>query len=172
MMNTNNTIRNSHEACLCLKDGKKSEVVVAYASATLILVACLIASATALVNAVHGVNNWAFGYDTVEVSYAEAAPHLVVEHHEGAMQKVVRAANNLKVSADKLLYGNDEIVAKAQNGNLLMGYTHQKGLLDYVPGHNPAKDMPLADSQTMYHLATTWGQENNVPTYWCGRIDY
>ncbi len=53
-----------------------------------------------------------------------------------------------------------------------MGYTHQKGLLDYVPGHNPAKDMPLADSQTMYRLATTWGQENNVPTYWCGRIDY
>lgn len=167
-----NTIRNSHEDCLCHKDnGKKSEVL-AYVAATLILVACLIASATAIVNAVHGVNNWIFGYDTVEVSYAEAAPHLVVEHHEGAMQKVVRAANNLKVSADKLLYGNDEIVAKAQNGNLLMGYTHQKGLLDYVPGHNPAKDMPLADSQTMYHLATTWGQENNVPTYWCGRIDY
>lgn len=172
-MNANaiNTISNSHTH----KDnGKKS--VVAYAIATLIVVACLIASATAIVNAVHGVNNWIFGYDTVEVSYAEAAPHLVVEHHEGAMQKVVRAANNLKVSTgnkvDELLHGNDEIVAKAKNGHLLMGYTHQKGLLDYVPGHNPAKDMPLADSQTMYHLATTWGQENNVPTYWCGRIDY
>lgn len=166
-----NTIRNSHEDCLCHKDnGKKSEVL-AYVAATLILVACLIASATAIVNAVHGVNNWAFGYDTVEVSYAEGAPHLVVEHHEGAMQKVVRAANNLKVSADKLLYGNDEIVAKAQNGNLLMGYTHQKGLLDYVPGHQ-SKDTMIKDSQMMYHLATTWGQENNVPTYWCGRIDY
>lgn len=29
----------------------------------------------------------------------------------------------------------------------------------------------IKDSQMMYNLATTWGQENNVPTYWCGRID-
>ncbi len=93
----------------------------------------MIASATAIVNAVHGVNNWIFGYDTVEVSYAEAAPHLVVEHHEGAMQKVVRAANNLKVSADKLLYGNDEIVAKAQNGKPSDGLYSSEGAVGLCP---------------------------------------
>ncbi|RGC57879.1 hypothetical protein DXA92_07265 [Agathobaculum butyriciproducens] len=145
--------------------------LLAFIVATLVV----IASVGAIINGVHAVDNWMFGYDTVEVSYAETT-HLVVEHHEGAVQKIVRAANNLKVSTDnkvdELLHGNDEIVAKAKNGHLLMGYTHQKGLLDYVPGHNPAKDMPLADSQTMHRLATTWGQENNVPTYWCGRIDY
>ena len=149
--------------------------LLAFIVATLVVIACVIASVGAIINGVHAVNNWMFGYDTVEVSYAETT-HLVVEHHEGAVQKIVRAANNLKVSTgnkvDELLHGNDEIVAKAKNGHLLMGYTHQKGLLDYVPGHNPAKDMLLTDSQTMYHLATTWGQENNVPTYWCGRIDY
>lgn len=154
---------------------KKVKKVLAYAIATLILAACLIASATAIVNAVHGVSEWVFGYDTVEVSYAEAAPHIVVEHHEGAVQKVVRAANNLKMSvgneANKLLYGNDKIVAKAKNGHLLMGYTHQKGLLDYVPDHHPSKDPVIGNSQMMYSLAMTWGQENNVPTYWCGRID-
>lgn len=147
--------------------------LLAFIVATLVVIACVIASVGAIINGVHAVDNWMFGYDTVEVSYAETT-HLVVEHHEGAVQKIVRAANNLKVSTgnkvDELLHGNDEIVAKAKNGHLLMGYTHQKGLLDYVPGHQ-SKDTMIRDSQMMYNLATTWGQENNVPTYWCGRID-
>ena len=86
--------------------------LLAFIVATLVVIACVIASVGAIINGVHAVDNWMFGYDTVEVSYAETT-HLVVEHHEGAVQKIVRAANNLKVSTGNKV---DELLRDCRQG--------------------------------------------------------
>ena len=151
----------------------KIKNAVCWVATTAIIMACLLASITTISRSGKAIAMWWSGYDAVEVSYAENT-HLVVNHHEGASQEVVRFMNNCKASVynqvDTLLYGDNEIVAKAKGGHLLMGYTHQKGLLDYLPNHR-SKETMISDSQTMFHLATKWGQENNVPTYWCGRVN-